>query len=211
MESSFSVSSAITDAWKTANAHRTLLLKVVLTVVALQLASSIFNVKHVSTSSDVVMVLISLATGIMGTACAIGMLGISLKLVRGEKAEYQEIIPSWHSFWRYVLVSVVSGILFLVGLVLLIIPGIYLMLRFSMAKLAILDHQNIGVFDALRISSEMTSGVKWELLGLFLVIVFINILGVLALIVGLFVTIPISMLAVSHVYVALSKRKKATT
>ena len=206
MITTFSIGSALGQAWKTANANRMLLLKVVLTIGALQVGSSIFNVKHVQTSTDVVIVLVGLVLSVLSAICTVGLLAISIKLVRGQRAAYEDIIPNWHIVWRFALVSIVSGVFIILGLVLLIIPGIYLMLRLSMAKMAVIENKHLKIFDALHQSTLMTHGVKWELLGLFLVLLLINILGAIPFGLGLLVTIPVSLLSVSHVYVILERR-----
>ena len=50
----------------------------------------------------------------------------------------------------------------------------------------------------------MTYGYKWSLLGLLLLLLLINVLGLLAFIVGIFVSAPVSLLAVTHAYRVLS-------
>jgi uncharacterized membrane protein len=46
----------------------------------------------------------------------------------------------------------------------------------------------------------MTQGYKWSLFGLSLLLVLINLLGLLAFIVGIFVSAPVSLLALTHAY-----------
>ena len=211
MDSTFTTSSAIKTGWKLTKENRTLLFKVMLTIGALEVVSAVSNVKKVATSTDVLLVLLSTATGIASAVLIIGLMSISLKLVRGEKALYEDILPKWHTIWRFALVSIITGVITLIGFVLLIIPGIYLMLRFALVKFLIIDRKNVGIIEAMHESSNLTLGVKWELLGLLLVILLINILGVIPAGLGLLVTIPISMIALAHVYVALSKKASASS
>ena len=206
MRKTFSVGTAMSVGWSTAIANRGLLSKAVLSIAGLQLLAVLFNVDQVTTPRDVVAVLICLFAGILSAVCSIGLLSMSLKLVRGQKVAYEEIIPSFHVLWRLVLASVVSGVLILLGLVLFIVPGIYLALRFSLVKFITIDMPGVSIGDALRKSSAMTSGAKWELLGLVLVILFINILGVIPLGLGLLVTMPVSFIALAYAYEALAKR-----
>ncbi|MDD1748632.1 MAG: hypothetical protein LUO89_02040 [Methanothrix sp.] len=50
-----------------------------------------------------------------------------------------------------------------VGLLLLIVPGIYILLTYSFYGLEMID-RNLGPLDALARSAEITKGVKWSLL-----------------------------------------------
>ena len=56
------------------------------------------------------------------------------------------------------------------------------------------------VVSALKRSSAITRGVKWDLFIFGIMFFGLNILGVLCLLVGLFVSIPVSALAVAFVY-----------
>jgi uncharacterized membrane protein len=49
----------------------------------------------------------------------------------------------------------------------------------------------------------LTKGNRWKLFQLSLALLLLNILGLLALLVGLFVTIPVSFIAMVHAYRAL--------
>jgi uncharacterized membrane protein len=57
-----------------------------------------------------------------------------------------------------------------------------------------------GPIEAMKESHRLTYGHKWKLLGFTLLLLLINLLGALALIVGLLVTIPVSTLAFVHAY-----------
>jgi uncharacterized membrane protein len=80
----------------------------------------------------------------------------------------------------------------------------YLSLRYSMARFAVVDGE--GITDSLRKSAQETKGVKWHLLGFFLALIGLNILGAVALLVGLLVTLPVSAIAYAHVYLKLKNR-----
>jgi uncharacterized membrane protein len=60
--------------------------------------------------------------------------------------------------------------------------------------------RELGPIEAMKGSYRMTYGYKWSLLGLLLMLLLINLLGLLAFIVGVFVSAPVSLLAVTHVY-----------
>ena len=134
----------------------------------------------------------------------IGATVIALKLARGHHAKYADLMPQMRLAWRYFLASLLVGLIVVCGLILLIIPGIYLILRFSMTRFAVVD--GAGVNESLSLSTKLTGGVKWHLLGFFVVLILLNIVGALLLLVGLLVTMPVSMLAAAHVYLKLKGR-----
>lgn len=86
-----------------------------------------------------------------------------------------------------------------VGLVLLIVPGIIFGLMFMFATFIVIERE-LGPIDALSESHRLTRGHKWQLFGFVLLLILVNLLGLLALVVGILVSIPVSTLAFVHAY-----------
>jgi uncharacterized membrane protein len=100
--------------------------------------------------------------------------------------------------WRFFAASFVAGVGIVAGLILLVIPGIFLLVRLSMTRFAVVE--GAGIIGSLRRSWRQTRGHGWRLFGFFLTLIGINIVGALLLFVGLLVSVPVSMLAWAHVY-----------
>jgi hypothetical protein len=94
----------------------------------------------------------------------------------GHRASFGECIAA---ALRVLLPLIGAGLIFGIaiglGLVLLIVPGIIIMLIWSVAGPAIVVERD-GVGAALRRSSELTSGYRWKIFGLFLVLLAIYVL-----------------------------------
>jgi uncharacterized membrane protein len=82
-----------------------------------------------------------------------------------------------------------------------LVVAMYIALRYSMSRFEVLD--GAGIVESLRKSTIITRGVKWKLVGFMLVLVAMNIVGLALLLVGFLVTLPISMIAMAHVYTKL--------
>ena len=94
-------------------------------------------------------------------------------------------------------ISDTSAVIGVAGVVL----SVYLGLRYSMVRFAVLD--DAGVAGSLRRSAHLTLGAKGRLLFFFIVLGALNMLGAIALGIGLLITLPVSMLAYAHVYLKL--------
>jgi uncharacterized membrane protein len=136
--------------------------------------------------------------------------GVSFLLSMGKTAFYLrahdsvstvEVADLWHPhpFLKFVGASVLAGLATIVGLLLLIVPGIIIGIMVSMTLYIVIE-RGLGPWSAIKESARITKGNRWNLFLLGLALLGINILGVLALIVGLFVSIPVSTLAVVHAY-----------
>ena len=97
------------------------------------------------------------------------------------------------------ITRVVLGVLGIVG----VFFSVYFALRFMYSQYFLID-KNSGITDSLKLSSEATRGVKWQLIGFGFVSLGIVILGFIALLVGLFVAIPVAILANAAIYLQLT-------
>ena len=129
----------------------------------------------------------------------IGLVRIYLKFCDGAKPEFNDLFKFQGFFWRYLGGSLLVALIVAVGILLFVIPGIVWAIMFQFFGFLIID-RNLSVMDSVRQSANLTKTVRWKLLGFGLLLMLINYLGVLVLIVGLFATIPTTMLAHAWVY-----------
>lgn len=128
-----------------------------------------------------------------------GTISFTLKAHDIPEAARFEDLWAPEKFWSYLIASILVGLIVVAGIILLIVPGIIWALRFMFVPYLIIDRK-LDVSAAMRESSRITLGHKWQLLGLVVVLGLLNILGLLALIIGLLVTVPVTMLAMVHAY-----------
>ena len=135
----------------------------------------------------------------------IGLIKIALKFNDNQKVDYKDLFSGTKVFWKYVGGSILYGLIVFAGFLLLIIPGIIWSIKFQYYSYLIID-KGLGPIDALKQSSTITQGLKWDLLVFNLALIGVLILGFLALFVGLFWAIPTNMLATAYVYRKLSSK-----
>lgn len=136
---------------------------------------------------------------ILGTFLQLGVTNLSLRLHDGiESARFKDL---WRPelFLPYLAATVIATVLVLLGLILLIIPGIIIGLALSFATYLVVD-RGLGPVAAVKESWRLTSGNRWRLFLFVLLIVLMNIGGLLLVVVGLLVTMPVSMIASVHAY-----------
>ena len=100
----------------------------------------------------------------------------------------------FHGFYKFVpllILNLLMAIMIAIGFFLFIIPGIYLTISYLFTHLFVCFY-NIPPADALTLSRKMVKGNFIQILYLCLILLGINILGVLALGVGVLLTIPFS-------------------
>lgn len=139
---------------------------------------------------------------------AIGFIRIALRFVDNEKAVFNDLFSFPPYFWRYLGGYILYFLIVVGGMILLIIPGIIWAIKFQYFGYCIID-QNLDPVDALKKSSAITNGIKWELFGFGIVLALINILGALVFFVGLFATVPTTLVAYAFVYRRLLQQTEA--
>ena len=120
----------------------------------------------------------------------LGLCFFFLNLVRGQETRFELLFEGFKPLLTVLLSYAIIAALTIVGLILLIVPGIIVALGFSMTYYVIADDPEITFQVALEQSWKLTDGFKMELLVLNLRFIPWYLLGLLCLIVGVFAVIP---------------------
>ncbi len=116
-----------------------------------------------------------------------------------------ELVPLLPS---YLGGKILYGLAIALGLVLLVVPGCIWAYMFLYVGYLIIDRQ-LGPIEAFHESRAITYGYKWDLALFSFVMGLINILGMALLLLGLFITIPVTLMASAYVYRRLSPQAAA--
>jgi uncharacterized membrane protein len=135
----------------------------------------------------------------LGTFVSMGV--TAFYLAAHDNPDSVSLSSLWHPrpFWKFLGASILLGLAIAIGIILLIVPGIIFSLMFLFTTFIVIERE-LGPIEAMKESNRITRGHKWPLLGFVLVLTLINLLGLLALVVGLLVSIPVSTLAFVHAY-----------
>ena len=128
-----------------------------------------------------------------------GLLMISIKHSVGSPIEFGEIFKHYDKTLNLFVTTVLMYIAIAVGFVLLILPGIYLMVGFSMAMPLVVE-KNMKPIDALKTSLKVMNHKWFNMLGFFIVSMLVVAAGALALLVGLIWAVPVVSLAFAMLY-----------
>jgi uncharacterized membrane protein len=189
----FYIGEAIKFSWSTVTSNLGLFIVALLIVCAISMFPALFD--------SFVAVIVS---WLLGMVVTLGIMRMSLKFVDGDRGELIDLFETFPLILSYLVASIVVGVITMIGFILLVIPGIIFGVRLHLYGWAVIDRQ-AGPFAAINESWEVTRGAFWRLIGFWFVLAGINILGVLALGVGLLVTIPMSLVATAHVYRQLTR------
>jgi uncharacterized membrane protein len=136
---------------------------------------------------------------------SLGAKKITLDLVDGKSAQLGDLFSQSKLFWKFLLATVVYAVAIVVGFLLLIIPGVYLSLKYGFFGYVLVDHPELSAMESLSESARLTEGIKWQLFVFSLALIGINILGAIVFGIGLLYTLPVSIMAYTALYRSLTK------
>ena len=138
---------------------------------------------------------------------AMGSVRYALRLARGEPAGFRDVF-SWGPYFPYLGATILIALGTAFGLLFCIVPGVFLAICWMFTGQVILD-KGMGPVEAMGHSWNLSRGHRWDLLLFFLLVLGVNLLGLLACCVGLFVTSAMTFLAWAWVYLRLTGQETA--
>ncbi len=149
---------------------------------------------------------ISLALGML-----VGMGWIAFFIKAHDDIASAKLSDLWHprKFWSYVGVSILFGIIVLIGFILLIVPGFIALTAFMFAPYFVID-KGLGPIEALKASARITKGNRLRVLGLIAAVALVSLLGAIAFLIGLLVAIPLAAIGNLEAYRRLSAAADAS-
>lgn len=100
---------------------------------------------------------------IIASFFGLGYVSFFYKISKEEDTELNELWSKTNRFTTYFLTTLIADILIFLGTICFIVPGIILMLDYSMVYFIMLDHEEYSASEVLRKSREMMNGHRLEL------------------------------------------------
>lgn len=201
----FSIEGALKGGWRAFMARPLFWVGVQLVVVVIQVVFEGLGQAvapdplEASFMGSLISLIISLVAYGIWARLTMGYIYMSLKAVDGGVPVFNDLLAKGHLFWRYLGASILFSIGVSIGALLLIIPGLYLLICFGLFGYGMVDRE-VAVMDSFKLASRLTEGYRWQLLGLGLVFVVINVVAMIPFFLGLLVSVPFTMLTGAFVY-----------
>ncbi|MBP6857607.1 MAG: hypothetical protein KBC11_00200 [Candidatus Pacebacteria bacterium] len=199
MEFTFSIRGTLREAWVLFKKHFWFFIALSGVSVVINLIGAI---KHIPRGLSLILTIASFIWSIVV---------IKFVLAAADKKEdkfslnhIKEMLPTWQQALGMIGVGLLSLLLVVAGLVLLIIPGIWVAFRLSLANFAFIDKGG-DVRKAVRTSWDMTKGnIFWTTVLVALVAGGLYIVGFIFFGVGILITYPLAMILMAKFYRALT-------
>ena len=147
-----------------------------------------------------VLGLIQSAVGLLEGVCMGGLYYLLLKLIRGERAEFGDAFAGFSlAFLQLFLAGLISGLLTGIGVLLCLLPGIYLAVAWIFTLPLVID-KKMDFWPAMELSRKVVHRHWWVIFGLLLLNLLVCLLGLAACVIGVFLARPLALGALIYAY-----------
>ncbi len=198
MPNTFTIGEALRFGWEKTKKHFGFL---VLVMVASWLASALvsFLTGGMQEDASAWTVIGGIVSFVFGIIIEVGIIRITIKILDDVRGGIDDFKVNWDIVWRLVLGCILYGLIVIVGLVLLIVPGIIFAIRYYFYAYLIID-KGMQPMEALKASAKMTQGEKGHLFLYALATIGVTLLGFLVILIGLLWAVPTVAIATTWIY-----------
>jgi uncharacterized membrane protein len=144
---------------------------------------------------------------IFAAGVEVGFLQICLALCDGEKPTFADAFTQLILGPKFLAGQMLYLLMTLIGLLLLVVPGIYLGVRYALFGFCLATGET-NLMRSFQGSAILSRGSNTYLLWILVFLLVLNVLGASLLGIGLFITIPLSVLMMTTIYRQLSTRSR---
>jgi uncharacterized membrane protein len=129
----------------------------------------------------------------------LGFLKNCIQTLEGDEPQFSAYGQVSGNLFSFLIATILFGILIIIGLALLVVPGIYLIVRLQYFY-AFMADEKTGIIESFKKSWEITKGQSLKLFLLMLLMLLISFAGMIAFVIGIFITTPLIALMYASVY-----------
>lgn len=205
----FSIKEALNFGFKKFKQNTSVLIGI---LVVLFIVSAVLNglQKLTDDYAPVASTLFKIVALVVQLVSAMGIIRISLSIYKDLKIKFMDILSETHRFLDYMVAYFLFFFMTLLGLILLIFPGVIWASTYLFYGYILIDEKEKPIA-SLKRSRELTKNNRLQIFYFLLILLGINIIGALLLGVGLLVTIPVSFISMGYVYNKLKEKNNHTS
>jgi predicted Zn finger-like uncharacterized protein len=176
---------------------------------AIQAAAEVLE-ESLPPEAGIASAVVALLAAILEMVVTLGLAVIGLRLTDGETTTLKDLHAHYRRVPAYLIASLLTGLLCLVGFALLILPGVLFSVWFSFYALVIVDDV-VGPIQAMKRSYALARGNFWRIAGFWGWVFGLNLLGLVPCGLGLLITLPVTFVAWACLYRVLQGRVPVRT
>jgi Zn-finger nucleic acid-binding protein len=201
--SDFSILGVIKDAWReTKGAKASILAGTIVMCLVMFLigaAGTFLGFDPATMAGVVISIVVQILLTLLSVIFTAGLLYMGVRKVSGDEISWKMVFKGFSFTGQIVVATVLQTILIGIGLLLLVLPGIYLVIGYGLTLPLILDRE-MSAWEAMETSRKAIHKVWWKVAGAFFLMSFIYAVSTIPLGIGLIWTVPMFAVLIGVVY-----------
>lgn len=194
----FAIGDLIKEAWNTIDGHKgTIWLGCILYAIIVGALAAFFEV--IGSGSMGKKVLFQIIQTAVSMPLMAGLYMMGVKIVAKVPVTAGEVVAYFNQFLNLAIAGVLIYVLVIIGVIFLILPGIYLGVAYGMA-LPLIVEKNMKPWEAMETSRKAITHHWFKIFGLYFVLVLIMMLAMIPLGLGLIWVVPLMIVAYGVLY-----------
>lgn len=136
---------------------------------------------------------------VIGSLMNSGFTFVALKSAKGRQTSFADFFRGFKYSISILIANLLIGVFVLVGIICLILPGIYLLIAY-MFTIPLIIEKKMHFWRAMEVSRKIITKDWFSMFSFVLILCFINLCGILLLIIGLLFTAPLTGCAMIAAY-----------
>ncbi|MEO8874571.1 MAG: hypothetical protein ABI461_03205, partial [Polyangiaceae bacterium] len=158
-----------------------------------------------SAPAIILQLVLTIVGVVIGAFFATGMIKIGTTIARGGQPNFGDLFSGGNRMFAILATQILMGLAILLGLLLLIVPGIIVSLGLVFSTYFVAD-AGMGPIDAMKASWAAMNGSKGKFFLFGIVSLFVVLLGMIACCIGVFAAAGVLAIAQAMIYVRISGR-----
>ncbi len=154
--------------------------------------TNLIGYPFINMSGQYGQLIVSLIFTTLDPALTAGLVLIINDIYRERQFDFGKYPQGFKYFFTLVLLLIVQQVFIALGLMLLVVPGVYLFIAYSFSSMFIIFF-DMDIWTALEMSRKIITKRWWNFFALMLILGLINFGGVLLCGVGLIITLPMTL------------------
>lgn len=202
----FEIGKTISEAWeRTSGSKGAIWIALILYTVVVGISAVIFqNILGYQAENPLakgwtILIVYQLLQNFVSLPLLAGFMMVAIKLAVNTPVKPTEVVQYFRKIVPLIGTMLLMYVLIAIGLVLLVIPGIYLMIAYGMA-LPLVVEKNLSPWQALEASRKAITHRWFSVFGFYLLLSLILLVSIIPLFIGLIWALPLAMLAFAILY-----------
>ena len=197
MDTKFTISEVFKTSWQFTKSQIWVLAGLLIGFTILSFILSLFGTP--AEGSTVGTLIVSFISLIFSSLFTLGYYKNIFQTLDGEEPQFSAYGQESRKVFTYFFANIIYVCISTIGLILFVIPGIYLALRLQFYTQFIVE-ENAGIIESLQKSWELTRGHTLPLFLFLLTVIGITVIGCVFLFIGIFIAIPLTYMMQCNIF-----------